>query len=251
MRIELKRMNQLIAECKDDIRTVGSNVAACMEKVDKVSKEVQDLNIRVEKLESTQTETDPNLISKLASLEEQLNAKSQELIQNDLEITGVSEIVGENVQQLVQVLAVKIGFDLHEHDVVDVFRAGRSRSPQSSGPEEKQLRPRPIILRLARRAPRDTFLRNARVRRNLTTSDMGLPGAANRVYVNERLTGQNKLLFKRAKDEKKIKNWKYVWTKNGKVLAKQGEGASKVYHIANELDLEKVFGTGADDTEKN
>ncbi|KAJ2941727.1 hypothetical protein O0L34_g10535 [Tuta absoluta] len=251
MRIELRRMNTLITECKEDIGTVGLNVTACMERIDLVSKEVQDLTDRVEKLESTHSNTDSQLQLKVTFLEEQLHAKAQELIQNDLEITGVSETVGENVQQLVQVLAVKIGVDLHENDVVDVYRAGRSRSPQTPGPDEKQLRPRPIILRLARRAPRDNFLRNARVRRNLTTTDMGLPGSAKRVYVNERLTGQNRLLFKRAKDEKKLKDWKYVWTKNGKILAKQGEGDSKVYHIAKASYIEKVFGNAVVGTEKN
>lgn len=101
-------------------------------------------------------------------------------------------------------------------------------------------RPRPLVVRLARRSLRDQLLTAARVRRGATTADMGMVSGAKRFYVNERLTRHNRHLFYRARAEGARAQWKYVWTKGGSIYARKEHGAPR-YRLRCEDDLKKYF----------
>jgi len=56
------------------------------------------------------------------------------------------------------------------------------------------------------------------------------------VYISESLSKQNKRLFNIFLEYKKANRYKYIWTKNGKTLFKQGV-ESDVIVISKERDL--------------
>ncbi|KAI5633279.1 hypothetical protein NE865_14033 [Phthorimaea operculella] len=241
---EIKNMKNIISEFREEMKFFAVNMKNCEGMIEKVSENMKSLEHRIETIESTQAIAS-DVDSRVLKLEEALNIKSQEVLLNDLEITGIPERSGENVQHIIGLVAFKVGMDLQEQDIVDAYRVGaRSREGEGEGSSGRgALGPRPIILRLARRTPRDNFLRCARVKRNLKTNDIELPGPPRRIYVNERLTRQNKLLFRQAREMAKELKWRYTWTKNGKILAKKGEDQPQVHHIVRASDIEKVFGT--------
>lgn len=176
----------------------------------------------------------------VAQLRLELNDREQECFSNDIEISGLTEKPGENVLQIVTLVAKKIGVNLQDVDIVSAQRSGPRRDTLSSG---EQLRPRPITVRLTRRALRDDMLRAARVRRGADSSSV-IDGEPRRFYVNERLTKLNRFLFYKAKEECRNKGWKYVWTKGGRIYVRRAFDAL-VQRVRVEGDLKKIFGASS------
>lgn len=64
-------------------------------------------------------------------------------------------------------------------------------------------------------------------------------GSLPRLYFNENLTRMNRNLYRLARARGTERNYRFVWTRNGKVLARKSEGAP-VLHIERLSDLEKI-----------
>lgn len=183
-------------------------------------------------------QSEETLIETIAQLKADINDKDQDSLLNDLEISGVPEQKGENVLHIIATLGQKLGVSLNEQDLVSAVRMGRfpgSESVQSP-------RPRLIVVRLARRAARDQLLQAARVRRGATTEGVDIPGPPRRFYINERLTRLNRQLFQKARELKDHHNWRFVWTRDGRIYARQHSGVDVPRHrIRTETDLARVF----------
>ena len=50
----------------------------------------------------------------------------------------------------------------------------------------------------------------------------------NDIYINEHLTTRNKHLFNLAKDKKRSKNYKFLWTRNGKIFIRKDERSDPI-----------------------
>lgn len=99
---------------------------------------------------------------------------------------------------------------------------------------------RPVIVRLIRRAKRDELLKAARTRRNLTTADLELVGEPQKIFLNERLTKINRLLFRDARSRAKQGGYAFCWYNQGAIYVRQREGKSAV-QIRSEYDLDRIF----------
>lgn len=168
----------------------------------------------------------------VAQLQNALHDRDQELLVNDLQVTGVPEAAGDSPNHLLGVIAAKLGVPLDERDVVFAERAGPKRADSD--------RPRALTVRFARRTTRDSFLKAARVRRGATTADLGLAGEPRRFYVNERLTHHNRQIFNQAREKARLAGWRYVWTREGRVSVRRAEG-QPAYRLRCEADLEKYI----------
>ena len=73
---------------------------------------------------------------------------------------------------------------------------------------------------------------------------MGLPGPACAIFVNERLTRHRRQLFHKTREAANRLNWKYVWTRDGKIFARQEHGKAR-HRLRSESDLSRVFGVGS------
>lgn len=185
-----------------------------------------------------------DLQQKIAQLQSDLNERDQEVLLTDLDIGQIPEEKGENVTHTVTILATKLGVTLQDRDIVFAERVGSVNTgpaADGAGGEGQRSRPRRVVVRLARRELRDELLRAARVRRNINTVDIGLAGPPRRVYVNERLTKTNRLLFYKARTECKKRQWRYSWTKRGRIFVRQAEG-QPIHLIRSDSDLVRVFG---------
>ncbi|KAH9645158.1 hypothetical protein HF086_005703 [Spodoptera exigua] len=189
-----------------------------------------------------------NIISQLRS---DINDRDQELLANDIQISNLPEISGENPNNTVMLIASKMGIKMEPRDIVCAERVGGRRitAVQSSAPVVT--RPRFLIVRLARRDLRDQLLEGARARRGMTSADLDIPGLAKRFYINERLTKPNRELFRKAREAGSHHGWQFIWFKRGRVLARNKPGDSTCV-IRCESDIQRVFGpvpvTGGDNT---
>ncbi|KAJ2940129.1 hypothetical protein O0L34_g14167 [Tuta absoluta] len=219
-------------ELRSVISSLTTAVKTCNSRID-------DLTVRVDNLEKARIEPLPTaaLEHTIMELKSELNDREQELLCNDIEIAGVPEENGELPVHLTLSIAAKLGVSLEERDIVSAERSGavRRASPGQS------VRPRPLVVRLARRVRRDEILKEARVRRNTTTAGLGLASPEQRIFVNERLSRFNRSIFYKARSESQRVNWKYVWTKDGKIYTRKAHG-EPCHRLRSENDINRFFG---------
>jgi hypothetical protein len=240
-REEMRAMTQQL----HDLRVTMANLTT---RIDSCDRRVDGLCSRVEALESkspchdNDQQANSTLVDTIAQLRSELNDRDQDLLLNDVEISCVPEERGENTMHVAITLSQKLGVTLTEQDIVSITRVGRAPQQLLEGGQGPAARPRLIVMRLARRAVRDQLLQAARVRRGATTEGAGLPGSPQRFYVNERLTPTNRRLFQMARELKQHHGWRFVWTRDGRIYARQRSGEDIPRHrIRTELDLARVF----------
>ncbi|KAL0870239.1 hypothetical protein ABMA27_005272 [Loxostege sticticalis] len=255
MREELKATRADIASVRDDLLRLAGRVGRCESFVSGLDGRVKameerlrrdgeaggprldEFERRLEAAERRQAEAVPEVGSSavaglertVAELRLELNDRDQDALLADLEIGQLPEAKGENVIHSVIVLAGRLGVTLDERDVVFAERVGAP--PAEAG----GARARRVVLRLARRQLRDDLLRAARVRRGLT----GEGGA--RVFVNERLTRANRQLFRHVREECRRLQWRYTWTRRGRIFARKSDGA-QVFQVRSMDDAARILG---------
>lgn len=245
LRAEFRLMHKEFLKLRTEMAQLKDALNTSCERMDTIEARVEALEIKHEqKILPTHNDHVDNTIAELKC---QLNERDQELLLNDIEITGIPECKDESTLHLVKVIGVKLGIALDERDLVHAERVGathrnRVAASDTTNPADPATRrPRSISVRLARRATRDSLLRAARVRRGLSTDALDMPGPPHRVYINERLTRANRQLFYRARQAGSLHNWKHVWTRDGKILARKDDGL-RVERIRREEDVVKIFG---------
>ncbi|CAG9137811.1 unnamed protein product [Plutella xylostella] len=227
-------INRRFDSLKSSIDDVNVKLTQLTDTVSSFDQRMLTMEARIDSIQDTTaklSKENESLSKTIEHLKMEMNFRDQELLANDIEISGVPELKEESVGHIVQLVTKKLGLNIEERDIVKCSRAGPARlgglvegasgDNSGSGPS---LRPRPIAVRLARRELKDKIISEARVRRGATTADCGLPGPPRRFYVNERLTRTNRFLFNKTREEANRHGWKFVWTKEGRVLVRREQG---------------------------
>ena len=224
-------------QLRDDLSELRSSVHATNDRMSVLEERVATLEQKqAQPVESSEVN---GLISQLR---QDINDRDQELLGNDLQVSNIPEISGENPTHTAMLVATKMGVKLKARDIVSVERVGGRRINVTQATAPLETRPRFLVVRLARRDVRDELLEAARVRRGMTTADLDLPGPVTRFYVNERLTKVNRELFRSAREAGSRHGWQFVWTKRGRILARCKPGDA-ICHVRCETDILRIFGS--------
>lgn len=228
-REELQEVRREIHEFRSEFFELRIALPPITERMDEIDRRLDDVEKRV--AANVADSAVKVLEEAVANLQLELHDRDQERLDNDVLITNVVEGAGENVLHIVTTIGTKLGVNLDEKDIVFVERLGRRREGG---------RPRPIVVRLTRRATRGELMRAARVRRGATTAGCGLAGEARPFYINERLTRRNQELFQKARERCRLASWRYVWTRDGRIFVRRAEGEHS-HRIRRETDMESIF----------
>ncbi|KAH8042675.1 hypothetical protein HPB51_025307 [Rhipicephalus microplus] len=144
----------------------------------------------------------------------------------NIEVKNVPFVEGERLTRVVQKIGEAVGESVKEDDIEICHRV---TAKDASCPH--------IVVQFNNRSKRDAVLEKAKKLR-LTTADIGFPGKTF-VYVNEHLCPQLKKLLGQTVARKKEAEWRFAWTKGGKIFARKDE-KSRVFQITTESDLEKI-----------
>lgn len=213
----------LVGGLKDDIGRVeaslGSSLNACHEELREtkalVCKQREELVALTKVIEDLKVEN-CSLRRQVASLGSRLDDAEQYSRRNTVEIHGIPPEKGENVDTLVKTVGRALGYPIDDN-MVDACH--RLRGRDGSG------KPPGIILKLVRRGDAEALLQKRRVKRNLTTHDLGLTSRpAQSVYVNESLAPGRRRLLHAASQIRKEKGYKFLWIRGGKILMRRNEG---------------------------
>ncbi|CAG9136388.1 unnamed protein product [Plutella xylostella] len=243
-------INKRFDALKSSIDVVNVKLTHLTETVSTFDERISMMESRINSVTDTSTKLaaeNESLHNTIEYLKAELNDRDQQHLENDIEISGIPELKSESVGHIVQLVTSKIGVQIEEGDIVNCWRAGPVRpgglveGASGDGAGGPAPRPRPIAVRLVRRALKDKIVSEARVRRGATTADCGLPGPPRRFYINERLSRTNRFLFNKTREEANRHGWKFVWTKEGRVLVRREQGKAS-HRIRSEADLRSVFG---------
>lgn len=134
-----------------------------------------------------------------------------------MEVHGIPKKENDDVFQEINKLAERLALPtLTMQDIEAVHRlpAKEGKTP-------------PILVRFTERAKRDLWMTKRTALRH------------DNIYVNENLTKQLKALFWKAKQQAREKGYRFVWTRNGKIYVRKGEGTA-VVRIEKDTDLIKI-----------
>lgn len=222
------------SDVRAELKELRSTFQGSLSEMTALSERLDTQEARLSAIEASAKNVE-DLELQIRDLKRHINSREQLSLQNDIEISGVTEHKGENIMHVTGLILNKIGLSVDERDIVESRRVG----PVHLDHEGKQ-RPRPIVLRVTRRAVHEQVIRGARARRNISTGDIAVAGTPRPIYINERLTKDTRLLFGRTRALCKQHKWKYAWTREGKILVREGD-SKPAFRVRDEADLERIF----------
>lgn len=172
------------------------------------------------------------LTSRVKTLEDDSLKQQQWVRLQNIEVTGIPEDKEENTVAIIQKLSEHIGVTIGPSDVEFAHRVQPRRAASGAGA-------RPIVARLRHRIVKDKIVAAARKYRELNTREVGIGRESSKIYVNEHLTKENKMLLSLCKQKGKELNYKFIWTKNCRIFMRKNETSPPV-PINSSTDLIKI-----------
>lgn len=234
---QLSNLTSKFSAIVEKLEDVSQSLSYNNDKLDEMMSKLKDADERLRSLEKRDKEVEI-LQASVMQLQSELNTQAQYNLRNEVEIAGIPENISENLCHTVLLAAKKVGVELADTDLDWVSRVGPRRPPVTTTlPEDSVTIPRPVVVRLLRRSKRDTLLRATKTRKNLTSADLDVPGNPRKVFFNERLTKENRVLFRDARQRSKQLGYSFCWCSQGTIYVRQQEGkAALLIRSSKELD---------------
>ena len=142
----------------------------------------------------------------------------------NLELHGLAESSDENLSEKVASILQKIAPGTNE--VEKAFRYGRRFGQDGS------TRNRPILIIFKNRLSRENIF-SKKLNLHKLNDQYG------KLFLNENLPQNLKALFGKANERRKIKGYKFIWTKEGTILVRKAEN-TPVIAIKKLSDIDKI-----------
>lgn len=226
---ELRQLRMEIAELKQQ----GSQISILRAEIQELKSQLGDIPTTLtqklndyESLTERQDKEISQLKNTVQQLQGQVSLQEQAAMRNELEIHGIDELDHENLQQILNLTSIKYGVELSDADVDGIWRAG-PRSPRSKNAIKRDWKPRPIVVKLVRRAKRDELIKAAKSRRDVTTENV-VAGNPSKISLYERLSKTNRSLFRDARQRIRQHNFSFCWVVNGLIYVRKTEKAPPI-----------------------
>ncbi|KAF6214146.1 hypothetical protein GE061_008885 [Apolygus lucorum] len=168
---------------------------------------VQDLRDRNKALERK--------VSTLQSIVEDMD---QSALTNAVEISGIPVDQQKSVIELVELVGRAVNFEINKRMINNCFR--RQGPVTASNPGL-------MFVSFISKLDKDAFMSAARRTANLTSRQLGfIDGEEIRIYINHSMTYAKRKLLNMVKTYKRENNYKFVWTRNGKIFIRKSETSS-------------------------
>ncbi|XP_006824953.1 uncharacterized protein LOC102804999 [Saccoglossus kowalevskii] len=191
----------------------------------------QEKEILASQLKTTNTQ--------LAETEKELQQLEQFTRRNHLEIHGVPQpYFTENTDDVVVELVSAVGINISTCDIDISYRLSPAGTRQ---PQQQQQLPQPIIVKFVTQSLRDEIYNSRKeIQTKSAEKSTALNGARERVHIEENLTVANKKLFHKANKIRKLCNWKFIWTLNGRIFVRKNVGENAI-SIDSLTDIDRIW----------
>lgn len=218
---DVKDIKLELAEVKNSCESNSANLTKCTLRLDEVEKKIPDLEANNVKINS--------LSQQLAQLKSEITNRDQWYRLNNLEVKGVPLKNNENLFTIMKHIGEIVGFPIQSNSINYISRIPVHNSKEKS-----------IIVSFVNRYIKENFIASARLRKTISAEELGFKDCHNKIFVNDHLTPDYKMLLTKTKTELKSKNYKYVWVKFAKIHVRKDDN-SKVHVINNESDLNRLL----------
>lgn len=159
----------------------------------------------------------------------------REKVSNIAEIAGIPDRENENLFEVVNLMAKNVGFIIDKTSIIGVTRTNKKKKDSASSGKY----PPDIHIAFANKEMSSKFISIIK-KSKMNSSDLGF-GRNFKIFAREQLTFYAKQLFYKCLEFKRLKNWKFLWTKDGRIFLREKEGG-KCYLITDFADLDSVIG---------
>lgn len=219
-----KVMNDFKKEIKMDLREFERSLSFTTDKMDEVLVEIKKLKERQVDLENE----NKMLREKMMKMENSVEELEQYSRNRNIQIDGIPCVKDENLEKLVQDIATQIDVEITGGEIDVVHRI----------PSRYNKNPEPIVVQFLSRKKRDEMIEKGK-KKKINTTNLNISGPQKPVFINEHLTVQRKRLLYEAKIKKNEMNFKYVWSKGGKVFMRKTD-TSNVIQLNSLEQLNKL-----------
>lgn len=214
------KVEDILKQNADIIRALEFNTTSLEElktQMSGIDTKIGDLQQRVDSLEGAAR----GVKEENTQLKERVNLAEQRLLDvtNTIEIQGVPRQANEDLLQTVCNIASALDAPITRESITAAYRIQRRTGNLHDPPA--------IVVRLQQQSAKEMVLAKRRVKRNFSTSDIGLAGATGAIYVNEALTPYFKKVYYEANKLKKSQRIKFLWVRNGSIFIRKAEGEPK------------------------
>lgn len=226
------RMRSMIVTEFSDLKQINKEILDGMNFLSGKYDDIHEKFVTVSDAVTTLQKENSELKKIVDKLQHDADANEQKGRLCNVEIQNVPFIKGENLFHVLESLGKSIGVPLSRDVIRSVHRVPHNQTSD---------RPKNIIAELANRYLRDDVIAAARVRRGLTTENIGIGSPSNKkpIFINEHLTLKNKILYSKARELAKAKGYRFVWVKNGNILMRKSDDG-RVVSIRDNSDLDRL-----------
>lgn len=227
---ELQNIKLTIAPIQDltiGVQDIKKEIVDIKTTLASYSEKFQVVDQRLLKVEKAQEDA-VLMKNQVTTLEEDLNEKNQWTRLNNIEIKGVPMKDRENLIEIVSKIGSKIMYPIVKQNINFIARV-----------PARDNRTKPIIVSFLNRYVKEDFVAAAKSFKTLCSADIGYEDKG-RIYINDHLTVQNKILLTKAKKLAKEHDYEYVWVKNCKIFVRKNT-QTKSFIIKTDLDLGKIM----------
>lgn len=235
-------IESLKREFRKEIRDLKSSLDFVSKEYESLKKECSDIKRENTALKATQG----TLLREIECLKKttqenamRITAQDQYSRNKNVEIKGIPQAANENLAQVLTKIGDALGEAITEHDIEACHRVpARSATARSnaSGHQDSSVNSN-IVVCFNRRVKRDALMAKAK-RTRINSEDLGF-ATKQPVYINEHLCPQLKRLLGLTIARKRELNWRFAWTRGGKVFARKTD-TSRAIQMTSEADLDKM-----------
>lgn len=174
-----------------------------------------------------------NINFDLENINYKLNSLMQEKLSLNLIINGVPKTKNEDIKTVMSTIFTTMGVELQDDSITDLRRIHNRNDNQ------------PILVKLKNKSIKNAILQIRKSNytangKSLYAKDFGF-NSTKQIFINEELTQQSRNLLNTTKKMlKEQANFKFIWARDGKILAKKDEH-SKIIFIRYERELQELI----------
>ena len=223
LREDFNSIKQQVSKLNNTLQATTQDVSSLQESLELQINEHNLLKKRVENLSSQNTDYE-SLVNKIETLEQQAR-------QNNIEICNVPEKQNENLAIMLEMIGTAIKQPIVRAEILSIHRVPHAN-------KQEKTRPKNIIVKFSSRILRDNVISAFRIRKGLSTEDLGISGTSRKIYLNEHLTLRKKQLLRDCRLSAVKYNFKFVWVRNSTIFVRKTSD-SPIFIIRTEKDLSK------------
>lgn len=226
-------------EVFSEINSFRTEINGLSESVQFVSNKIDDSNKLMQQLmtEFAQLKKDNEYLksenyylnNEVLELRDRMRNIEQYSRVNNIEVSGLPVTKDESVRDLLKDVGTAIGVEVQEGDISVAHRV----------PSYKKERVPAMIVQFTSRSKKEEWISKFRQKKTLTAKDVNKQFTAQRVYIHDHLSPENKKILFTLKAKCKDIGYAYAWCRDGKFFTRKADG-DPVKRINCYEDIEKL-----------